>query len=94
MAAAGYEQVVEVLPCREIPARYCTWSGIAMNLSRVVGPAVAGALLAAVSPAAVFVLNTLLAGVAFFLVLRWKSERIVPERPTPPVAPVKVKKSG
>lgn len=26
--------------------------------------------------------------------LRWKSERIVPERPTPPVVPVKVKKSG
>ena len=49
-------------------------NGIAMNLSRVVGPAIAGALLAAVSPAAVFVLNALLAGVAFWLVLRWKSE--------------------
>ena len=49
-------------------------NGIAMNLSRVVGPAIAGALLAAVSPAAVFVLNTLLAGVAFWLVLRWNNE--------------------
>ena len=49
-------------------------NGIAMNLSRVVGPALAGALLAAVSPAAVFVLNTVLAGLAFTLVLRWKSE--------------------
>jgi MFS family permease len=48
-------------------------NGIAMNLSRVIGPVLAGALLAAISPAAVFVLNTLLAGVAFVLILRWKS---------------------
>jgi MFS family permease len=49
-------------------------NGIAMNLSRVVGPALAGALLTAYSPAAVFVLNALLAGAAFMLILRWKSE--------------------
>jgi MFS family permease len=57
----------------ELPAALAL-NGIAMNLSRVIGPALAGALLAAVSPAAVFVLNTLLAGVAFVLILRWKSE--------------------
>ena len=49
-------------------------NGISMNLSRVVGPVIAGALLAAASPAAVFVLNALLAGVAFVLILRWRSE--------------------
>ena len=49
-------------------------NGISMNLSRVVGPALAGALLSAWSPAAVFVLNALLAGGAFMLILRWKSE--------------------
>ena len=48
-------------------------NGIAMNLSRVIGPVLAGALLAAFSPAVVFVLNTVLAGVAFVLILRWKS---------------------
>jgi MFS family permease len=48
-------------------------NGIAMNLSRVIGPVLAGALLAAISPAAVFVLNTVLAAVAFVLILRWKS---------------------
>jgi MFS family permease len=48
-------------------------NGIAMNLSRVIGPVAAGALLTGIGPAAVFVLNALLAGVAFFLVLRWKS---------------------
>ncbi len=57
----------------ELPAALAL-NGIAMNLSRVVGPALAGALLAAISPAAVFVLNTLLAAVAFGLILRWKSE--------------------
>jgi MFS family permease len=57
----------------ELPAALAL-NGIAMNLSRVIGPALAGALLAAFSPAAVFVLNTLLAAVAFVLILRWKSE--------------------
>ena len=49
-------------------------NGIAMNLSRVIGPVLAGAMLAAFSPAAVFVLNALLAGAAFVLILRWKRQ--------------------
>lgn len=65
--------VPQIVSKPELPAALAL-NGIAMNLSRVVGPALAGALLAAVSPAAVFVLNTLLAGVAFVLILRWKSE--------------------
>jgi len=65
--------VPQIVARTELPAALAL-NGIAMNLSRVVAPAVAGALLAAVSPAAVFVLNTLLAAVAFTLVLRWKSE--------------------
>ncbi len=65
--------VPQIVTRPELPAALAL-NGIAMNLSRVIGPAVAGALLAAVSPAAVFVLNTLLAGVAFALVLRWKNE--------------------
>jgi Transmembrane secretion effector len=43
-------------------------------LSRVIGPVLAGALLAASGAAAVFVLNAALALVAFVLVLRWKNE--------------------
>jgi MFS family permease len=50
-------------------------NGIAMNLSRVIGPVLAGALLAAFSSAAVFVLNAVLAGTAFTLILRWKHQR-------------------
>ena len=65
--------VPQIVDRAQLPAALAL-NGIAMNLSRVVGPVLAGGLLAAVSPAAVFVLNTLLAGVAFWLVLRWKSE--------------------
>jgi MFS family permease len=49
-------------------------NGIAMNLSRVIGPVLAGTMLAAVSEAFVFVLNALLAGVAFALILTWRSQ--------------------
>lgn len=49
-------------------------NGIAMNLSRVIGPVLAGALLAVFSSAAVFVLNALLAAIAFTLILRWKHQ--------------------
>ena len=63
--------VPQIVSRVELPAALAL-NGIAMNLSRVIGPVLAGALLAAFSPAVVFVLNTLLAGVAFVLILRWK----------------------
>ncbi|MFY7973961.1 MAG: MFS transporter [Rubrivivax sp.] len=50
-------------------------NGIAMNLSRVIGPVLAGALISLVSPAAVFVLNALLAAAAFVVILRWQAPR-------------------
>jgi MFS family permease len=65
--------VPQVVPRGELPAALAL-NGVSMNLSRVVGPVLAGALLAAISPAAVFVLNAVLALVAFVLILRWKSE--------------------
>jgi MFS family permease len=64
--------VPQVVTRADLPAALAL-NGIAMNLSRVVGPVVAGALLSAVSPAAVFVLNALLAVGAFVLILRWPS---------------------
>ncbi|MEY8878519.1 MAG: MFS transporter [Leptothrix sp. (in: b-proteobacteria)] len=45
---------------------------LAMNLSRVVGPVFAGALLAASGSAAVFALNAVLSLMAFVQVLRWR----------------------
>ena len=49
-------------------------NGIAMNLSRVIGPVLAGTLLAAVNEAFVFVLNAALAGIAFAMILSWRSQ--------------------
>jgi MFS family permease len=69
--------VPQVVPRAQL-AHALALNGIAMNLARVIGPVAAGALIAAVSPAAVFVVNALLAGVAFWLILRWRSERRKP----------------
>ncbi len=65
--------VPQVVPKSQMPQALAL-NGIAMNLSRVVGPVLAGVLITTVNPAAVFVLNAVLAGVAFVLVLRWRSE--------------------
>jgi MFS family permease len=69
-----FAAIVPQVVGREQMPQALALNGIAMNLSRVVGPALAGALLTAYSPAAVFVLNALLAGAAFMLILRWRSE--------------------
>jgi MFS family permease len=49
-------------------------NAIAMNVSRIVGPMMAGALLASLGNAAVFVFNALLASGAFVLILRWQGQ--------------------
>jgi MFS family permease len=64
--------VPDVVPRAELSPAIAL-NGIAMNLSRVIGPVLAGVLLATFSSAAVFVVNAVLAGVAFALILRWKS---------------------
>lgn len=66
--------VPEVVPRPELPAALAL-NGIAMNMSRVIGPVVAGALLAGAGSAFVFALNAALSVVAFVLILRWKSQR-------------------
>jgi MFS family permease len=65
--------VPQIVSRAELPAALAL-NGIAMNLSRVIGPVLAGALLASMGPAAVFVLNTLLAATAMVLILKWRSE--------------------
>lgn len=65
--------VPDVVPRSELPAALAL-GGISMNLSRVIGPVIAGGLLSVAGPAAVFVLNAAMAAVAFWLILRWKSE--------------------
>lgn len=65
--------VPSVVPKEQLPAALAL-NGISMNLSRIVGPMLAGLVITAINPAAVFVLNVLLAGLSFFLILRWRSE--------------------
>jgi MFS family permease len=48
-------------------------SAISMNLSRVVGPVVAGGLIASIGGGMVFILNAVLALVSFALIIRWRS---------------------
>lgn len=68
-----FAAIVPLVVNKALFAQALALNGIAMNLSRVIGPVLAGALLATTSPAAVFVLNALLALAAFWLILRWKS---------------------
>ncbi|MFN3988441.1 MAG: MFS transporter, partial [Rhodocyclaceae bacterium] len=65
--------VPDVVSRKDLPAAL-TLNGIAMNMSRVIGPVVAGALLASAGSQYVFLLNAVLAIVAFTLILRWRSE--------------------
>lgn len=66
--------VPEVVPRHELPAALAL-NGVAMNMSRVIGPVVAGALLAGAGSAFVFALNAVLSVAAFVLILRWKNQR-------------------
>ncbi|MEP7280883.1 MAG: MFS transporter [Rubrivivax sp.] len=65
--------VPDVVDRNELPAALAL-GGISMNLSRVIGPVIAGALLAAAGPALVFSLNAVMAALAFWLIWRWQSE--------------------
>lgn len=65
--------VPEVVSKTDLPAALAL-GGISMNLSRVIGPVIAGGLLAASGPAVVFTLNAVFASVGFWLIWRWKSE--------------------
>lgn len=50
-------------------------NGAAMNVSRIVGPAIAGAILASAGSALVFALNAAVSVAAFFTILRWRVTR-------------------
>ncbi|MCZ4307111.1 MFS transporter [Zoogloeaceae bacterium G21618-S1] len=72
--------VPDVVPRHDLPAALAL-NGIAMNMSRVIGPVIAGALLASVGSAYVYLLNAVLAVIAFTLILRWRSEPVVSALP-------------
>ncbi len=65
--------IPELVPRRELSTAIAL-NGIAMNTSRVVGPVVAGALIASLGSGYVFLLNAVLSVTAGFVVMRWRSE--------------------
>jgi len=65
--------VPELVPRAHLPAALAL-NGLAMNVSRIVGPVLAGALIASVGTGWVFVLNAALSVIAGLMMLRWKSE--------------------
>ena len=65
--------VPELVPRHQLPAALAL-NGVSMNASRIIGPLVAGALIASLGSAYVFMLNAVLALVAAIVVSRWKRE--------------------
>ena len=63
--------VPELVPRIQLPAALAL-NGIAMNASRIVGPLVAGALIASAGTEYVFVLNAALSLAAGFVIMRWR----------------------
>jgi len=65
--------VPELVPRPQLPAALAL-NGVAMNASRIVGPLVAGAIIASAGSAYVFVLNAVLSLAAGFTIMRWRRE--------------------
>ncbi|SFM32725.1 MFS transporter [Variovorax sp. OV329] len=65
--------VPELVPRTHLPAALGL-NGIAMNASRIIGPLVAGLLIASAGSIWVFALNAVLSVVSGFVVLRWQRE--------------------
>jgi len=65
--------VPELVPREQLPAALAL-NGVSMNASRIIGPLVAGALIAGAGSAWVFLLNAVLSLVAAALIARWHRE--------------------
>lgn len=67
--------VPELVPRAQLPHALAL-NGISMNASRIIGPLVAGAIIAAAGSFYVFLLNASLSVVAGFTIMRWKREHV------------------
>ena len=63
--------VPELVPRAQLPAALAL-NGISMNASRIIGPLVAGALIASAGTQYVFVLNAVLSVISGFVIMRWR----------------------
>jgi MFS family permease len=66
--------IPELVPKHHLPFAMAL-NGVAMNASRIIGPLVAGAMIASLGSAWVFVLNAVLSIVSGFVLLRWKRQQ-------------------
>jgi len=69
-----YAAIVPELVSRDELPSAIALNGIAMNMSRIVGPVVAGALIASLGTGYVYLLNAALSLVAGFVIMRWRLE--------------------
>ncbi len=67
--------VPELVNRAQLPAALAL-NGVAMNASRIVGPLLAGAIIASAGSAWVFVLNAVLSVIAGFTIMRWKRTHV------------------
>ncbi|MBC7609411.1 MAG: MFS transporter [Polaromonas sp.] len=65
--------VPELVPRAQLPAALAL-NGVSMNASRIIGPLLAGALIASVGTEYVFVLNAVLSVVSALVIMRWRRE--------------------
>jgi len=65
--------IPEVVPRPQLPSALAL-NGVSMNASRIIGPLVAGALIASAGTAYVFVLNAILSLFSGFVIMRWRRE--------------------
>ncbi len=65
--------VPELVPRAQLPAALAL-NGVSMNASRIIGPLVAGALIASAGTEYVFVLNAVLSVISGFVIMRWRRE--------------------
>jgi MFS family permease len=65
--------IPEVVPRTQLPQALAL-NGVAMNASRIIGPLMAGAIIAAAGSAYVFVLNAVLSVIAGIAIMRWRRE--------------------
>jgi len=65
--------VPELVPRVQLPAALAL-NGVSMNASRIVGPLVAGALIASAGTEYVFVLNAVLSVISGFVIMRWRRD--------------------
>jgi MFS family permease len=67
--------VPELVPRAQLPAALAL-NGISMNASRIIGPLVAGALIAGAGSEYVFLLNAVLSVASGFVIMRWRREHV------------------